>query len=59
MHSCALRGSAGWWFLDLGTAWLAFRPENDNDSPCTMHGENQQEKVPIGKNEPSKKPNHP
>jgi hypothetical protein len=23
------RGSAGWWFLDLGFAWLAFRAEND------------------------------
>lgn len=29
MSQVAERGSAGWWFLDLGFAWLAFRADND------------------------------
>jgi hypothetical protein len=23
------RGTAGWWFLDLGFCWLAYRAENE------------------------------
>jgi hypothetical protein len=28
-HEVAKRGTAGWWFLDLGYCWLAFRAENE------------------------------
>lgn len=30
MSVIAFRGSAGWWFLDVGSAWLAFYAENDS-----------------------------
>lgn len=29
LETVAQRGTAGWWFLDLGFAWLAWRSEND------------------------------
>lgn len=32
MSAVVERGTAGWWFLDLGFAWLAFRAENDSAS---------------------------